>query len=1050
MPTVNDHTRKRNLQLPNFPRQLFPKCWRRFQSTAALLIWSFLCCGHARAEFMTIINSPPAELARSITIGSNTQVNLYPGGVWPDHYSIGSAWSPVDNVEINLLGGSIGDEQSPYSSFHPGNYWTPATNVTVNLIDGNVWGSVNATNGTLVTASGAAVSRDLTVNDGSLAIVTGGRIGERLAASNGSMIRMSSGIVGSDESNYSTGAQASSGSVFLMSGGEIHGDLNIDSSYASLTGGSVTGRISVSGAGALDLAGGAVGPLRIYDSSSATVSGGEFRFDGVPVEGPAGSLHTVDFVNGSLLTGVLSDGTTIVLSTTGYLREYFANHQINLRAAPIPPNESKNYDTRTDPVPVGLRAGQMLTLREGAVGPANFSALPGSAISIVGGAMGQGFEAAGASVTISSGSLGELSTIYRGTTLQLTGGYIGSNFETASESRLEVRGGLVGSGFVAHPASEVILSGGKIAGDFKSEAGSSFTIAGGEFRINGTPITEMSTPGAQSQIDLPPSSIVSGTLSDGTPFVFGGNQYFAPGTLTLKTADVPRNTNAIVRLPNDPAPSGLRTGQTLFIAEGGNVGNYFIAGWDSVVRMSGGHVGFGFQAVGSLVNVTGGELDAVEALFGSVVNIDGGTVSSHAIARRGAIINLSAGEIAGGATLFDGGRMNMTGGTLGGYTAILDSSALEIAGGDVRNDIALLGGSLTVEGGEFHGNISAQGSSELSVRGGRFADGLSVGGRTHATLFGADFRIDGVPVAGGFPRTETAIDLPAGGVLSGVFADGTPFAFASTDGDYIGAVHIQSVLDAPAQYAVGTPRNGVRPGENVTLKAGENVGTNFTAAWDSELTIDGGALGANFEAVGAKVALRDGTIGDDMDVFFGAELNVLGGRIGEKLQVNRGGVANLSGGAVPEVTVRSGGVVNITGGTLGESVDGAYAEGRIYLEMGSELRVTGADFLLNGNPVEGLEPGSSITLQLDNNDYYRDLTLSARLLDGSLFAAQFPYSPWLDLHDWQYEGIASITLTAVSANEVIPEPSSFALLMAAALTICIVNRKRNESKLRLS
>jgi hypothetical protein len=977
-----------------------------------------------RAEFVTIIDSPPAEISRYDSIGSNRQVNLYPGGVLPSSVHVGPVWQPGDNIEINLLGGTIGSEEEPYGTLSTSSRWVRTTNVTVNLTSGKVWGGVAGTAGSLITMSGASMDGSLRVTDGSLAVVTGGWIGGGLTAQNGSMVHMSGGVVGSNYWYSYDGTGASSGSVFLMSGGVIGSYFFVDNSFASLTGGRIKGELVVSSNGQVEIAGGSHGPINAYRGGNATLIGGEFQLDGVAIDGLSVNAQNVGFPSGSLLTGILSDGSPVTLANDiGYLHDYFADDRISLRLAPVPASEPRAFDAPGDTIPSGLRTGQSLTLRPGAVAPANFTALPGSNISIAGGSLDRGFEATGATVTLSAGSIGEQATIYRGTTLQVLGGDIGSNFEAAPGSRLEMLGGTLGAVFVAHSGSEVIYSGGKIASSFQVKPGSSFNITGGEFKINGAPLATLANSGAEQQVDLPEFGVLSGTLSDGTPFAFSsGGGWFAPGTLTLQATDVPAAGPALIRLPSDPVPQGLRSGQTLLLADGGEVGNQFTADWGSIVRMSGGRIGHRFQAVGSFVNVTGGEIESINALLGSVININGGSVNHHVTANRGAIVNLSAGEIMGTMYAYDGGRVNISGGTLGGYVYVTNQSSLSISGGVVTHDISVYdSSSLTLMGGETFGRISAGGGSQVDISGGRLGDGLFVGEGGRATLRGFDFRIDGEPIFGDSSDwfATATVDLPARGVLSGVFADGTPFAFTSSDGDWFapGTLQVSTSLfprlprDIRFPLLPMSPPRGLRPGEKLTLAAGEQVGANFTAGWGSELTIAGGEIGENFEAIGAQVNLLRGSIGGNMDALFGTEFNVLGGAIDHGLEAHRGSVVNISGGTVQEIAVRSGSTVNITGGTLGALVDGEFYFGRIALEGGSNLHLTGVDFQRGGNPIEGLEPGSSVVLRWDDRPYV-DMRLDGTLADGSPFSVNISSFPVGSPAEWQYGDGPTVTLTA--------------------------------------
>ncbi|MCA9241543.1 MAG: hypothetical protein KDA37_15140, partial [Planctomycetales bacterium] len=706
-----------------------------------LTLWLLAIGGSARGEFVTVIDSPPFEFEESGTIESNTQVNLYPGGVLPTRYNIGPTREPGDNIEINLLGGSIGEEHPRYPGLSTSSRWVRTTNVTVNLVEGDVWGYLTGRAGALVTLRDATVHGDLSLEDGSMAVVSGGLVTGELVAKDGSTVHMSGGTITQSPSFFLEGATVHSGSVFLMTGGVVNGDLAVSDSFASITGGRIAGRIAVSGGGEAEITGGSLGPLHVY-GGTATLVGGEFHLDGAPITGLTASAQTTAIPKDSLLTGVLSDGTPVIVANRGILQDSLWEDQLDLRLAPVPASEPTAFDSDVDSVPTGLRTGQSLALRAGAQAPPNFTALPGSTLSIVGGETGHGLEAAGASITMTAGRIGELSTIYQGTTLRMSGGVIESNFEVSEGARLEVSGGAVGSAFVAHSNSKVVYSGGKFTGSLGTEADSSFAISGGDFRINGAPLTALTAPGSQQPIDLPEGGVLSGVLTDGTPFAFGASSgWFAPGTLSLNATDIPDAGAAVLHVPSDPAPSGLRSGQTLVLGDGGDLGDYFTADWGSVVRVSGGRIGQGFKTVGGLVNITGGEIDSLSALYGSVVNLDGGTINYHVNVDRGAIFNVFSGENQGGLYVLEGGRVNMTGGVLGGYITVFASGSLNIEGGVINRDISLYeGGSLKLLGGETRGGISLWAGSDASIAGGRLADEFRVSDGISAVLSGTDFR----------------------------------------------------------------------------------------------------------------------------------------------------------------------------------------------------------------------------------------------------------------------------------------------------------------------
>lgn len=1010
--------------------------------------------GFARADFETVINSPDDVFEDFGHIGSNTQVNLYPGGVLPSYYNIGPTWEPGDNIEINLLGGAIGTESDRYSRFSTSG-WGRTTNVTVNLVEGDVWGDINAADGALVTLSNARLHGGLHLREGSLAIITGGVIEENLVAIDGSAVHLSGGEIGDSQrgSYYYYSARAQRGSTFLMTGGTIYGGLQAIDGYLSLSGGRVSGDLELQANSALDWTGGHAGSLRIFGGSSATLTGGDFRLNGEPILGLSQLAQPIDVPQGSILTGVLSDGTPLAITDIGFFKDRLNGGQLLLRQSPLPASLTRTFIAPDEPVPSGLRPGQSLVLNAGGVAPKFFTALQGSTLTIAGGEVDEGFEAVGATVRLTAGRIGELSMLLQGSTLQASGGEIGSNFEIGPGSRLELSGGTVDSQFVAHGGSEVHYTGGKFRGSLGANVNSSFTISGGAFKLNGAPIGSLSSLGATAQIDLSPGSILSGTLSDGTPFAFGSTyQWFAPGTLTLQATAIPAAGPSVIRVPTDPVPLGLRSGQTLLLSDGGDLGDDFTADFGSVIRMSGGRVGNGLKAVGSLVNVTGGEIFGVQALLGSVVNLSGG-VTQYVQVERGGVVNMSGGEIAGQMTLSSGGRARVTGGTLGYHTSLYGESSLTISG-DAHAEYLRVseGASLTIEGGVIHNEISVYGDAQLNLRGGRLGDVLIVSEDSHVAMSGDEFRVDGVPL----PTNEygqllnPALDLPSASVLSGVFADGTPFAFAPSDRDYLlpGTLRLETQFVRPVYPHVDPPVDprelqGLLPGQQLTLGTGDAIVENFTAGWGSELTIAGGEVGDNFEAVGAVVNLSAGTIGANADVLFGAELSVTGGSVAAGLEIHRGGVVNLAGGMLDRVAIRSGGLMTVTGGTIGDHGEENYYAGRIAMERGSELHVFGSNLTFMGDPIEGLEPGGSVVLDTSDEEalIYGNMFFSGTLLDGSPFDFTIALYPWNGPYDWALGGPFTVRLTNVAADLSVPEPSTL-LLSSLALATATQSRRR--------
>src|SRR3954467_3523581 len=72
-----------------------------------LCVWTILNLSvAARAQFTTIINVPPD--APVSHIGSNTHLNLFPGGMLPENFEAGVSNVTNTNLEMNIFGGTVG------------------------------------------------------------------------------------------------------------------------------------------------------------------------------------------------------------------------------------------------------------------------------------------------------------------------------------------------------------------------------------------------------------------------------------------------------------------------------------------------------------------------------------------------------------------------------------------------------------------------------------------------------------------------------------------------------------------------------------------------------------------------------------------------------------------------------------------------------------------------------------------------------------------------------------------------------------------------------
>lgn len=969
------------------------------------------------AGFETVINSPPTTFERFGQINSNTQLNLYPGGILPRSYSIGPIWTPGNNIEVNLLGGSIGSRGESFHTFYSGSKWTRTTNVTLNLMEGRVWGGIAAVNGTLVRLNNAAIDGDLELIEGSLAIMSGGEVRQDVSVDRGSML--------------------------LMSDGHVDGSLRVTDSLARITGGRIEGSISVYNDGRLEISGGTSG--HFLATRNTTIVGGEFKLNGIPISAENGSSQSISFPAHSVLTGTLADGTPAIIANQVRFaaRNRFWDEKITLRHSEVPAATTQGTLT-AGTTPNGLRPGQSLTLLSGTSAPNNFAALEGTTVTIAGGEMGHGFEAIETQITLSSGRIGGLATLYHGSTLEVTGGQVGSNFELASGSRLELRGGRLGLLAYAHSGSEVYYAGGIIDDYFTAETGSSFTIAGGEFHLDGIPIPELGTASSTKQFDIPAGSVLSGTLSNGRVIaIHSDNHAIAPGTLTLESTTLPASGGPVFHVPNDPAPRGLRPGQTLLLSAGGEIGDAFTTSSGSVVRMDGGTIGRSFKSMGSFVSMSGGEIGDLELFHGSLANLDGGSVDWGVSVHNGALLNLNGGDIRHVLSVRSGGVARVSGGTIQGQRVYVNSGgSLTATGGTIHSSIIVADAKMVLHGGLFLDRIDGRKGSKIVLHGGQLGDGFRTYEESQVLIHGHDLRIDGILVSELLPREPRQIYLPTGAVLSGVYANGTPFAFTSSDGDHFhsGTLSIGVPVTFSSRgthyYPYPWPivsRKGILPNESLTLNAEDTIHENFTAGWGSHLVVDGGSIGENFEAVGADVHLINGHIGDNMDVMLGTEFNVLGGSVGKGLQIHRGGVANISGGDLESVSVDPGGAIHISGGN--------HKSHRITLSPNSDLILYGTDFTIDGQSMELLALGDSIVLEFDGETLFGDLIVRAMLLDGSSYAAYIDFDKQPMGTELQQSHFATITLTNVlpSASSQVPEPTG--ILMVLAFSTFLAGRR---------
>lgn len=107
---------------------------------------------YAYGAFTTIINAPPAAIEDLLSIGSDTQLNLYAGASTRYLFRLGGGFEPSSNIEVNLHGGTVGEFFTTSSGF------SETSEVVVNIHSGKVGRFFEANAGSVVNIFGGEIS----------------------------------------------------------------------------------------------------------------------------------------------------------------------------------------------------------------------------------------------------------------------------------------------------------------------------------------------------------------------------------------------------------------------------------------------------------------------------------------------------------------------------------------------------------------------------------------------------------------------------------------------------------------------------------------------------------------------------------------------------------------------------------------------------------------------------------------------------------------------------------------------------------------------------
>jgi hypothetical protein len=660
------------------------------------------------------------------------------------------------------------------------------------------------------------------------------------------------------------------------------------------------------------------------------------------------------------------------------------------------------------PAPSEIDSDTILNVLPGGVLNSTFKAQGNSVLNVQGGEVGGAGIYAGASGNIYSGLVYEMNA-ESGGVINSYGGE--SQRLDGFEGTINVFGGLIDSVDVQGTLN---VYGGALPGTFSVSAGSQLTLYANDFRVNGSLVTGVDTPGNTAAVAVPSASTISGVFSDGTPFVLGGT----PSSTLPPTVNLVRYASyapgpSTITVPTSTAPQGIHTGQTLFLETGGTLPTNFTAGYGSHLVVHDGAMNAGFKATGATVDLTGGSSNDMIAqdgtqlniggtakwgnldlYSGSLANINGGT-GGPTFVHPGSTLNITNGQI-NGVISGTAAKVNVSGGTIGAYQqeSMFGDSNVSVSGGSI-DGLELGGNSLfnmtggTISHLEISGNMQAQIAggkvpriqvdlgATLDIHSGVNGDISNIDGTTRifggalgdnqgwvggmVELHGYDFQVNGVPVSGlTNPGDSRAFGFNTAVTFTGTLSDGTPFVMGPDDhsntltinSNVLHLVQSAAPVLSPTIHVPNDPAPlGAAPGQTVVLAAGGALDDNFVAAHDSNVQINGGTVGNNFEADRSQVTIAGGVVGDKLDVFGGATITMTVGSIGQQFSVHPSGTLNINGGQTGASGNVTGGIVNMTAGTLGSgfhalqgsyvNISGGAVSSEFHADTGSVVNISG-------------------------------------------------------------------------------------------------------------
>jgi|GEM_PF-5029400 len=258
------------------------------------------------SNFATVIVLPDDQTSISGSIGSDTQLNVAAGGTVASSFNVGPSNGSGFNIEMNLVGGSVGSQVTSYAGS------------TVNVLSGFIGNGFDAFSG-VVNMSGGTFGDDFDISASSVLNLSGGDIGVNFDALSGSTVNMTGGSIGDSIDVFA--------STFNLHGGEIGEEFDVNN-------------------GALvNIFGGDVGDqFDVFSGGEVHIFATQASIDGIALSLNVGESIVVTQRGGALLESTLEDGAFLDFqlndSFSGTLDSFGPGSTVRVTLVPEPSTAS--------------------------------------------------------------------------------------------------------------------------------------------------------------------------------------------------------------------------------------------------------------------------------------------------------------------------------------------------------------------------------------------------------------------------------------------------------------------------------------------------------------------------------------------------------------------------------------------------------------------------------------------------------------------------------------------------------------------------------------